>query len=514
MCPAGIVAPTFTWAHPENPELPFFGSAVAAGEILSGGNLPGEMEGSFLYADYAVGAIRFLALNPDGSVHSDNELFSAYLERFPVWVGRGPDGHIYYIDFQFDFTASQIRRLRLPGATSGATIRSVSATPDIGPAPLDARFSADVSSSSPTDYLWDFGDGTTSTDPAPQHRYTQVGAYTAQLTVTSNGVLSRSSPITVSAGSSPVPTITGAPATFRAGDTFELQGSSTGGSAPVQLRWTLVFDHDDHSHPLVTEQPGTTFSFTVPTTGHDYQSRTGLRVILAARDNQGLRSSQEARILPEKVNLTVTSNIPNATFRLDGETRVTPAVIDTVVGFNHRLDGPADTSVFPAQVGWSNTVENSQVFVVPPRDVTLQIRFDTGDLIENATTLEELMAATDYDAGDAQVLRLYRAVFDREPDVAGARYWIGVRDRGTNLDEIAWLFAHSQEFKNTYGVAVSNSSFLDLVYANALDREPDLPGKAYWLEGMNRGLSRGSVIRWFAAGREFINKYPYGFPAV
>lgn len=512
-CPAGIVAPVFTWAHPENPEFPFLGSAVAAGEILTGGNLPGEMEGSFLYADYAVGEIRFLALNQDGSVHSDNELFSAYLERFPVWVGRGPDGHIYYIDFQFDFTASSIRRLRLPGAGSGATIRSVSASPSNGPAPLDVRFTADVLASNPVTYLWDFGDGTSSTETAPLKRYSQQGSYTAQLSVTSDGVVTRSEPINVSVGSAPVPAVSGAPRTFRAGDTISLSGSSTGGTAPVQLLWTLVFDHDDHSHPLVTEQSGTTFSYTVPTTGHDYQSRTGLRVILTARDSLGLQSSREVAIDPEKVNLTVTSNVPNATFRLDGETRVTPAVIDTLVGFHHRLDGPANPGGLPPHVGWSNTVDNSQVFVVSPQDASLEIRFDTGDFVANATTMEELLAASDYDVRDAEVLRLYRAVFDREPDISGSRYWIGVRDSGSTLDSIAWLFANSQEFQNTYGTAVSNSAFLDLVYANVLDRQPDAAGKAYWTDAMNRGLSRGSVVRWFAAGREFINEYPYGFPA-
>lgn len=38
-----------------------------------------------------------------------------------------------------------------------------------------------------TSLLWDFGDGTTSTDPNPQHFYTELGPKTVTLTVTRNG---------------------------------------------------------------------------------------------------------------------------------------------------------------------------------------------------------------------------------------------------------------------------------------------------------------------------------------
>jgi PKD repeat protein len=48
---------------------------------------------------------------------------------------------------------------------------------------------ADLSSGSPTTWLWNFGDGTTSTLPNPTHTYTAVGTYTVELTV-SNGTCS------------------------------------------------------------------------------------------------------------------------------------------------------------------------------------------------------------------------------------------------------------------------------------------------------------------------------------
>ena len=52
-----------------------------------------------------------------------------------------------------------------------------------GIAPLTVRF-ADTSENYPTSWLWDFGDGNTSTEQNPTHTYTAVGTYTVNLTAT------------------------------------------------------------------------------------------------------------------------------------------------------------------------------------------------------------------------------------------------------------------------------------------------------------------------------------------
>ncbi|WP_277749825.1 PKD domain-containing protein [Methanoculleus taiwanensis] len=60
---------------------------------------------------------------------------------------------------------------------------SFSASPTSGEVPLDVQFT-DSSSGSPTSWLWDFGDGTTSDEQNPVHTYTEVGTYTVSLTAT------------------------------------------------------------------------------------------------------------------------------------------------------------------------------------------------------------------------------------------------------------------------------------------------------------------------------------------
>lgn len=59
------------------------------------------------------------------------------------------------------------------------------ADPDYGPPPLTVAFSAEVEcTGGEVKYHWDFGDGTTSQEPSPQHTYTKAGDYVATLTVT------------------------------------------------------------------------------------------------------------------------------------------------------------------------------------------------------------------------------------------------------------------------------------------------------------------------------------------
>ena len=62
-------------------------------------------------------------------------------------------------------------------------------TPRSGVYPLTVAFT-DLSTGSPVSWLWDFGDGTTSTLQNPTHIYSSIGVYTVSLTVTGADSLS------------------------------------------------------------------------------------------------------------------------------------------------------------------------------------------------------------------------------------------------------------------------------------------------------------------------------------
>ncbi|MBN1905799.1 MAG: PKD domain-containing protein [Deltaproteobacteria bacterium] len=63
---------------------------------------------------------------------------------------------------------------------------SFSATPETGKKPLSVTFT-DFSSGDISGWLWDFGDGSTSTEQNPAHIYSKPGKYTVSLTVTGAG---------------------------------------------------------------------------------------------------------------------------------------------------------------------------------------------------------------------------------------------------------------------------------------------------------------------------------------
>jgi hypothetical protein len=129
-------------------------------------------------------------------------------------------------------------------------------------------------------------------------------------------------------------------------------------------------------------------------------------------------------------------------------------------------------------------------------------------IVITADPIQEIATAPEFTAAHAEVLRLYWAFFNRDPDTSGAQYWIGISNQGFSLDVIAEQFVLSQEFQNTYG-STSNEDFLRIVYFNLLGRAADLSGHNYWIGQMNGGLSRGGVVRWIAANNEFIVQHPY-----
>ena len=123
-------------------------------------------------------------------------------------------------------------------------------------------------------------------------------------------------------------------------------------------------------------------------------------------------------------------------------------------------------------------------------------------------SIDELVIEPGFNGGQANMLRLYRAFFDREPDPEGAVYWLETARSGASLDVIAASFAESIEFTSRYG-ATSNEQFLDIVYRNVLGRDYDRAGFQYWLAKLSSGLSRGGTVRWVAANDEFVAKHPY-----
>jgi hypothetical protein len=94
-------------------------------------------------------------------------------------IQRFPDENLIYvpIDQTGIFVFSEA-----PPESAAAPEAQFSASPTIGLAPLPVEFS-DQSSNSPSSWLWDFGDGSTSTEQHAVHVYNTAGIYDVALTV-------------------------------------------------------------------------------------------------------------------------------------------------------------------------------------------------------------------------------------------------------------------------------------------------------------------------------------------
>ena len=85
------------------------------------------------------------------------------------------------------------------------------------------------------------------------------------------------------------------------------------------------------------------------------------------------------------------------------------------------------------------------------------------------------------------LLAMYVAYFDRAPDALGINYWASRLVDGMSLVDIAKSFFVQPETVAAYPADMSNTAFVTKVYQNALGRDPDAEGLAYWVNDLNNG---------------------------
>ncbi|MFD2365077.1 DUF4214 domain-containing protein [Pseudoduganella sp. GCM10020061] len=102
--------------------------------------------------------------------------------------------------------------------------------------------------------------------------------------------------------------------------------------------------------------------------------------------------------------------------------------------------------------------------------------------------------AYDVDGTGGQVYRLYQAAFNRTPDAGGVGFWMAQAEAGVTLDTMAAEFMKSPEFASLYGAAPTNEALVTLFYVNALHREPDAPGLAYWTRVLDNGWAGAAEV--------------------
>lgn len=102
--------------------------------------------------------------------------------------------------------------------------------------------------------------------------------------------------------------------------------------------------------------------------------------------------------------------------------------------------------------------------------------------------------ALDVDGNAGQAYRLYQAAFNRAPDAEGLAFWINALDKGVSRITVAEHFAASAEFAQAYDPNMSNSELVHQFYRNILHREGDADGLAFWTAALDKGVARADVL--------------------
>ncbi len=141
----------------------------------------------------------------------------------------------------------------------GAPIANMTATPTSGKPALAVQFKS-TSTGTISSYSWNFGDSTTSTSQNPSHTYSNVGSYTATLTVTGPGGTSAKN-TTITVALPPVANSTATPTSGKA--PFAVQFTSTSTGTISSYLWnfgdgtTSATQNPSHNYTAAGNHPAT-----------------------------------------------------------------------------------------------------------------------------------------------------------------------------------------------------------------------------------------------------------------
>ncbi|HMJ76065.1 MAG TPA: DUF4214 domain-containing protein, partial [Iamia sp.] len=106
------------------------------------------------------------------------------------------------------------------------------------------------------------------------------------------------------------------------------------------------------------------------------------------------------------------------------------------------------------------------------------------------------------DATVGEVTRLYKAFFGRAVETGGLGYWVGRLQAGATVTSIGRAFGGTAEFRSRYD-AMTDTQVVDAVYLATLGRLPGSAGRAYWVDQLDRGMARPTMVLHFSRSAEF-----------
>jgi len=401
--PSGFADPIYSYLHANinaNSD-----SAVIGGAFYSGTAFPIEYRGDYFFADVLRGFIRRLKYNVSTSAWEAVTPDFATGGYGLIGLKYHTDGNLYYISFvsetRVDCTvscanpsqANELRRIRYTNAPSNQSpVAQISVTPtgssDINQIyTFSAQGSVDPDGNTPLTYNWDFGNGITETTTAltTTQVYTQVGIYTATLTVTDNGLPpATSSPATIRVypgNAPPTATIVVTNTTELARDLYHVNdnweyGLSNPSADVASYSWSIVFHHQTHTHPFIPNAGGAQGSFI--TNFNEWDPVVWYRIILTLTDPEGQTTYVERDVLPETVDVTFVTQPTGGQIKADNVGYTTTVTFPRVVNLSSSIEAPYPQTINGQPYmfqSWSQGGPSAQTIVIPDQPITYTATF-------------------------------------------------------------------------------------------------------------------------------------------
>jgi hypothetical protein len=168
---------------------------------------------------------------------------------------------------------------------------------------------------------------------------------------------------------------------------------------------------------------------------------------------------------------------------------------------NNAINGGAGLDVAVYDTPRANFTIAKDVYGFAITDKVGGSGHDTLVNVERVQFSDNSWVALDVDGVAGQAFRMYKAAFDRAPDLSGLGFWIRAMDNGYTLTQIADEFVKSNEFKQMYMSDPSDENFITKLYEHVLHRAPEGAGYAWWLDHMH-SASRAEVLAFFTESPE------------
>ena len=375
----GYVNPVYEYPHTPPPGR---AGSITTVTVYSGTSLPEQYQNKVFVSDYTLRWMKMLTFDPTYTTVLDEQTIDTDAGT-AVQLLQGPDGNLY----QLNIFPGTLYRIAASGGNR-APSATLTASPSNGLSPLTVQFSSagstDPDAGTTLSYVWDFGDGATSTVANPTQTYTVNGSYTVTLTVSDGEKTGNASQKIIVGSTAPdVQILTPVDESrYNAGNTISFSATATdpedGALPDSAYRWTVIFHHADHIHPYQDNIIGPTGTVTLSTSDHNVDT-TWYEFTVTVTDTSGLSTTRSASIKPNLVALTFTSSETGATYTIDGIPRSGVHTEQAVVGVVRELDVPSPQVVNGAELtfsSWSDGGTKQHQISTPATDTTYTVTFD------------------------------------------------------------------------------------------------------------------------------------------